>query len=124
MQDKNFSQMVKKTHQFNTNRNILEEMPPMPEKRIKPMTAPLIEHDKSFKPSNPGRIGYNKTLAPFPYHMGDPPRELTRKRPVEGEDDERKAFKPQNRRNKSVPSPSVMTNMRNIKLAFPSIFRR
>jgi len=114
--------MAKRTDAFNTHRAILEE-PAMPKKRIKPTTAPLIEHDKPFKPSHPPKIGHNKTLAPFPVHKGDLPKEIVRKRPVEGEE-ERAKFKPPHMRTRSVPSPSIATNIRNIKITFPSLFGR
>ena len=71
MQDKPFSQRAKKTDSFNTNRKILEENPPIPHRAPKPKTAPLIEHDKAFKPSNPAKRGHNKTIAPFPYYKED-----------------------------------------------------
>ena len=122
MQDKPFSQRVKQTDSFNTHRKILEE-PPMAQKRVKPMTAPLMEHDKPFRPSHPPRIGHNKTLAPFPRYQEDPLKRVTRKMPVEGEEEKPK-FKPPHLRNKSVPCPSIAKNMRNIKVTFPSIFRR
>ena len=122
VQDKPFSQKVKKTHTFNTNKKILEENPPIPERPQKPKTAPLIVHDKAFKPSNPGKRGYNKTLAKFPAYQEDPKKPLERRMPVEGEEDKAK-FKPSHNI-KSRPTPSVACNMRNIKSAFPSVFRR
>ena len=92
-------------------------------KKMKPMTAPLMEHDKPFKPSHPPRVGYNKTLEKFLRYMEDPLKEVTRKMPIEG-DDEKKKFRPPHLRQKSVPCPSVATNMRNMKAAFPSVFRK
>ena len=85
-------------------------------------TAPLIEHDKPFRPSNPPKLGYNKTLEKFPAYQPDPKKPVTRKMPIEGEDDKAK-FKPTHNV-KTRPTPSVATNMRNIKSAFPSVFRR
>ena len=67
MQDKPFSQRAKKTDSFNTHKQILEENPAIPHRAPKPKTAPLIEHDKAFRPANPSKRGYNKTIAPFPY---------------------------------------------------------
>ena len=96
-------------------------MPPMPIKLLKPKTAPLYEHDKPFRPSHPPRIGHNKTLAPFPNYVEDPLKRVTRKMPVEGEE-EKATFKPPHLRNKSVPCPSIVKNMRNMKVSFPSIF--
>ena len=81
-----------------------------------------MEHDKPFRPSNPGKKGYNKTLAKFPEYKEDPKKALERKRPVEGEEDKPK-FKPTHIF-KTRPSPSVATNMRNMKNSFPSVFKR
>ena len=114
--------MVKKTHVFNSNKNLLAENPPIPHRAPKPKTAPLIEHDKPFKPSNPPKRGYNKTLAKFPAYKEDPKKPITRRVPVEGEEDKPK-FKP-SYNTKSRPTPSVATNMRNMKASFPSVFRR
>lgn len=122
VQEKPFSQQVKRTHYFNTHRKVLEEDIPIPERPAVKKRAPLIEHDKAFKPSHPPRTGYNKTLAKFPDYQPDPKKPIERKMPVEGEDD-KKAFKP-SYNGKSRPTPSVACNMRNIKTAFPSVFRR
>ena len=122
LQDKPFSQRAKKTDTFNTHKQILEENPPIPHRAPKPKTAPAIEHDKPFKPSNPPKKGYNKTLAKFPVYQEDPKKPVTRKVPIEGEDEKPK-FKPTHN-SKSRPTPSVATNLRNMKTAFPSVFRR
>lgn len=81
-----------------------------------------MTHDKAFKPSNPPKLGYNKTLARFPPYKEDPKKPLTRRVPVEGEEDKPK-FKPTYNA-KSRPTPSVATNLRNMKSSFPSLFRR
>lgn len=122
LQDKPFSQRVKKTGQFNTNRKILEENPPIPHRQPKPATAPLIEHDKPFRPTHPPKKGYNKTIAKFPAYIEDPKKPVTRRVPIEGEEEKPK-FKPTHQY-KTRPTPSVATNLRNIKTAFPSVFRR
>ena len=114
--------MVKKTHLFNTNKNTIGEDIPIPHRAPKPKTAPAVEHDKAFKPSNPPKTGYNKTICPFPYYKEDPKKPITRKAVVEGEIEPPK-FKPTHN-SKSRPTPSVATNMRNIKTSFPSIFRK
>ena len=62
-----------------------------------------MEHDKAFKPSNPAKIGYNKTFEPFPHYQPDPKKPLTRK--MEEEDD-KKPFKPTHNC-KTTPMPSV-----------------
>jgi len=100
----------------------LEEVPVIPQRQPKPQTAPVVEHDKPFKPSHPPRRGYNKTLEKFPNYVEDPLKEVTRRVAVEGEED-RKKFRPTHRA-KSRPTPSVATNMRNMKAMFPSVFRK
>lgn len=80
------------------------------------------EHDKPFKPSHPARVGHVKTLMPFPEYKENPLKFVTRKRPVEGEE-EKPAFK-KTHVFKSRPTPSVQTNLRNLKATFPSVFRK
>jgi len=82
----------------------------------------MAEHDKPFKPSHPARIGHNKTLMGFPEYKENPLKFVTRKRPVEGEE-EKPAFK-KTHNHKTRPSPSVQTHLRNLKAAFPSVFRK
>ena len=79
-----------------------------------------MEHDKPFKPSNPAKIGYNKCLGKFPEYIEDPKKPIERK--MEEEEDKAK-FKPTHN-SKSRPTPSVQTNMRNLKASFPSVFKR
>jgi len=81
-----------------------------------------MDHDKPFKPSNPPKRGYNKSLAPFPTYMEDPLKAVTRK-PEDEEADGRKNFKPTHN-TKSRPTPSITTNLRNIKASFPTVFKR
>jgi hypothetical protein len=65
----------------------------------------------------------NCTLGSFPNYKENPPKALTRKRPVEGEEDNGPKFK-LTHHYKTRPTPSVVTNMRNLKASFPSVFRR
>jgi hypothetical protein len=80
------------------------------------------EHDKPFKPSHPPRVGHNKCLMGFPEYKENPLKFVTRKREVEGEE-VKPAFK-KTHNHKSRPSPSVQTHLRNLKAAFPSVFRK
>lgn len=68
MQDKPFSQKVKKTHLFNSFSAVIGEDRPYPARPLPAKSPPPMEHDRAFKPSNPPKIGYNKTLAPFPHY--------------------------------------------------------
>ena len=120
MQEKPFSQKAKQTHLFNSNMAVIGEDREIPHRNPRPKTPPPMEHDKAFKPSNPGKRGYNKSLSPFPKYMEDPYKYVTRKME---EEDEKKKFKPTHV-SKSRPTPSIQTNMRNLKASFPSVFRR
>ena len=44
-----------------------------------------MEHDRPFKPSNPPKVGYNKSLSPFPKYKEDPLQFISRR--MEEEDD-------------------------------------
>lgn len=83
------------------------------------------EHERPFRPNQPIRTGQTRcTLDSFPKYMENPTKSLTRKRKVEGEDeDERPKFR-LTHRYKSRPTPSVVTNVRNLKASFPSVFCR
>ena len=120
MQEKPFSQKVRRTELFNTNKATIGEDRPYPAREPRKKTPPLMEHDKPFKPSNPPKIGYNKSLSPFPKYMEDPFKHVTRRME---EEDEKPKFKPTHN-SKTRPSPSVQTNMRNLKASFPSVFKR
>ena len=69
-----------------------------------------MEHDKAFRPSHPPRVGYNKSIGRFPEYVEDPLKFLERKMEVE----EGPKFKPTHNY-KTRPSPSVTTNLRNLK---------
>jgi hypothetical protein len=63
------------------------------------------------------------TLEKFPQYKENPPTHLTKKVKVEGEEDDGPKFK-LTHTYKTRPSPSVVTNMRNLKASFPSVFRK
>lgn len=81
---------------------------------------PDIHEGAMFKPAGPGKK--NKTIGKFPSFMKNPPNEVKRVKKEEGGDDippfkmTTKVF--------SRPTPSVVTNFRNIRSAFPGSFRR
>ena len=81
-----------------------------------------MTHDVPFKPSNPPKRGYNKTLEKFPAYKEDPLKIVTRKKKVEGEEDPPR-WKPSHNQ-KTMPTPSVTTHYKNLKSEFPSVFRR
>ena len=87
------------------------------------MTAPnRAEHDKPFRPSNPPKRGYNKTLAKFPEYKENPLKQITRVQPVEGYEPPPRFKMTTN--TYSRPTPSIATNMRNMKSSFPSVFKK
>ena len=87
------------------------------------MTAPnRAEHDKPFRPSNPPKIGYNKTIAKFPEYQENPVKAITRQRPVEGYEPPPRFKMTTN--HYSRPTPSIATNMKNMKASFPSVFKK
>jgi len=71
----------------------------------------------------PARSGVFCTLAKFPEFMPNPPKEVTRKKEVEGEPEAKPSFKMTHKR-KTVATASVATNYRNLKASFPSVFRK
>jgi len=79
----------------------------------------------NWKPSNPGKHGHNKTIGKVPEYKPNPMKFLTRKSKVEGEEEEetKRPFR-KTHAFKSRPSPSVACNLRNIKSAFPTVFRK
>lgn len=121
-QEKPFSQRVKHTETFNKPKEVYGEDVPIPHKQPPAKLPPPIEHEKPFKPSNPPKRGYNRTLCKFPDYKENPPKELKRKIKEEDKDDPPR-FKPTHN-HKSRPTPSVATNVRNLKSSFPSAFRR
>lgn len=126
VQEKPWSQMVKRRDTFAPVKEVFGTDVPLPkvEEVLKgqdpPPHSPL--HDKPFKPSNPPKRGYNKTIDKFPPYKEDPLKFVERKKPVEGEE-ERPKFKPTHSK-KTMPMVPVATNIRNLKTEFPSIFRR
>jgi hypothetical protein len=79
-----------------------------------------IHEGASFKPAGPGKKKH--LLGKFPEFMADPPKELKRVKKDENAEDI-PAFRPSTKFF-SRPTPSVVTNYRNIRSAFPSLFRR
>lgn len=117
--DKPFSQRVTAPGTFFTDTQTYGldiEMPNKPPTKH----SPLMTHDAPFKPSNPAKKGYNKTLNKFPEYKEDPIRRTERKRQKEEDAAKWKATY----RRKGVPCPSVTTNYKNLKSEFPSVFRR
>jgi hypothetical protein len=76
---------------------------------------PDIHNGAAFKVAGPGKR--KKTLGKFPTFMPDPPREIKRVKKDDNTEDP-----PRFKMNTTVfsrPTPSVVTNFRNIRTAFP-----
>ncbi len=73
--------------------------------------------------ANPATKGQQSTLEKFPPYLPHPPKELKRKKPVEGEEEERLGFKA-TYKGLSRPTPSIATNIRNLKSSYPMAFRK
>lgn len=83
---------------------------------------PPMEQEVAFRPAKPLKTGFNCTFEKFPNYMENPLKFTQRKVPVEGEE-VAPAFKSATRF-RSKPSTSIVTNIRNLKTSFPSIFKR
>ena len=112
--------MVRHRETFGTIKETFGEDPPVPQRKPPEPRKPLMTHDVPFKPSNPPKKGYNKTLDKFPPYKEDPLRVVLRKK--EAEEDKAK-WKPTTRK-REVPCTSVVTNYRNLKSEFPTVFKR
>lgn len=121
-QEKPFSQRVKPRFNFASDKEAYGEDVVIPPKKAPEKRKPLMEHDKPFAPSNPGKKGYNKTLAKFPDYKEDPPTKLMKKTKQEGDPEPLRWFPTHN--NKSRPSMSVTCHTKNLRCEFPSVFRR
>jgi len=70
-------------------------------------------HEAPFKPSNPSKIGYNRTINKFPAYKEDPIHIAVRK--FEDPSNKRDAFRPNNTAYDERPTPSVSLNKLNLK---------
>ena len=82
------------------------------------------EHERPFRPSHPPKKGIHTytTLGKFPNYQENPPKECVRIKPDENAE-ERPRFK-MTTNSFSRPTPSIVTNMKNMKTSFPSVFAR
>ena len=80
MQEKPFSERVKLRGTFASHKEAFGEDRPYPNKPAPKEHAPLMQHDAPFKPSNPPKKGYNKTIDKFPPYKEDPLKFTVRKK--------------------------------------------
>jgi hypothetical protein len=122
--EKPFSQKVSLIGNFNSDKNVYGEDIEIKAKAPKAKPAPPELHDKPFQPSHPPKKGYNKTIAKFPEYKEDPLKFVTRaKKKEEGEEEEKPRFK-MTTNGGSRPTPSVVCNMKNLRSAYPSVFKK
>lgn len=124
VQEKPFSQMSRRLRGgvFNKDSVVYDVLDDIKWKPRKMTAQPTCEHERAFRPANPAKKGANSTINRFPKYMENPGKQITRVRPVEGEDPPPRFKMTTN--SYSRPTPSIATNMRNMKSSFPSVFRK
>lgn len=86
---------------------------------------PQVVHDQPFTTNKPPRSGYNCTLSQYPKHVPCPPKPKSRPLAADPNSDAPPPpFKMTHKCNKSRPSTSIVLNTKNLKHAFPSIFKK
>jgi len=99
---------------FNKDKNVFgKDDKILPPASSKPKGAPLMKHEAPFKPSNPSKQGYNKTIAKFPEYKPDPIRMAVRK--FEDPSKKKESFKPNDMAYCERPTPSISLNKVNLK---------
>jgi len=96
---------------FTSDRNFYGTTRPLPEKRPKTVAPPPKISEYPFKPSNPSKQGYNKTINKFPEYKPDPMRIVTRVK----EETKKETYKPNNTATYIRPTPSISLNRTNLK---------
>ena len=79
--------MVRHTETFANDKEAYGEDQEYPARKPAKKHVPLMTHDVPFKPANPSKKGYNKTLNKFPEYKPDPMKVAMRKKEVEGGSD-------------------------------------
>jgi len=83
-----------------------------PAKPRAPSPPPKV-HEAPFKPSNPSKQGYNKTINKFPEYKADPIKVAVRQ--IEDPSSKKDPFKPNNTSFIQRPTPSISLNKANLK---------
>lgn len=79
-----------------------------------------VHEGAQFRPAGPGKK--NKTLGKFPEFLPNPPKELKAKKKNDNDPEEPPAFRPSTREF-SRPTPSIVTNARNLRTYMSSAAR-
>jgi hypothetical protein len=124
LQDKPFSHAVKLRGDFNPSKDAFLWKGDAQLRDKVPAKVCDIERN-NWKPSHPARHGHNKTIGKIPEYKPNPMKFLTRKIKAEGEEEEevKRPFR-KTHNFKSRPTPTIACNIRNIKSAFPTVFRK
>jgi hypothetical protein len=75
-------------------------------------TLPKL-HENAFRPSNPAKHGYNKTISKFPEYKPDPIRIAVRQ--IVDPSAKKDAFRPNSTADYERPTPSISLNKQNLK---------
>lgn len=70
-------------------------------------------HEAAFRPANPAKHGYNKTISKFPEYKPDPIRVAVRQ--IVDPANKKEAFRPNNTADFERPTPSISLNKQNLK---------
>jgi len=82
-------------------------------------SPPSKLHEAPFKPSNPSRQGYNKTINKFPEYKPDPIKIAVRK--FDDPASKKEPYKPNNTAFNERPTPSISLNRVNLKNEMTSV---
>jgi hypothetical protein len=102
--DKNFATFKQ---QFGKDEKVLGPGKP------RAQTPPAKLHEAAFRPANPARQGYNKTINKFPEYKPDPIRMA--KRVIEDPSKKKDPYRPNNTAFNERPTPSISLNRLNLK---------
>lgn len=124
MGEKPFSQRAKTLNNgvFNQPKGIYDIKPDMKERSPAVREVNKVDHERAFKPSNPGKKGRQGTLEKFPEYKENPVKSTIRVKPVEGQEEPARWKMTTNAYSK--PTPSIACNVRNMKASFPTVFKR
>jgi len=96
---------------FSSDKGTFGNAKPLPQVRPKTVAPPPKISEYPFKPANPAKKGYNKTISKFPEYKPDPIKIATRQRII----DKKESFKPNNTATLIRPTPSISLNRSNLK---------
>ena len=89
LQEKPFSQQAKKLNKgtFNKDKDIYDLCENIKERVPVVREVNKVDHERAFRPSQPGKKGVTGTIEKFPEYKENPLKPTVRVRPVEGQED-------------------------------------